>query len=73
MPEGDSFLLDTTIFSTVKFQYSSVVYALSRGVYCRVKAPLHVEEILSSDSCSRGTVFDHVMDFSLTVGSFLCT
>jgi hypothetical protein len=34
-----------------KFQCNSVVYALSRGVYCRVEAPLHVE-VPSSGSCS---------------------
>ncbi len=60
--QGDLFLLDTTTFSTVKFQCNSVVYALSRGVYCRVEAPLHVE-VPSSGSCSTEIVFDHVMDF----------
>jgi hypothetical protein len=51
-----------------KFQCNSVVYALSRGVYCRVEAPLHVE-VPSSDNCSTETVFWPCHGFSLTIKS----
>ena len=62
--QGDLFSAQQSVL--LRFQCNSVVFALLRGVYCRVDAPLHVEEIRSSDSCSIGTDFHHVMEFSLS-------
>jgi hypothetical protein len=54
--KGDLFLLDTTTFSLV-------VFALSRGVYCRV-APLHIEKFFHPTIVLQGQILTMSWIFS---------
>jgi hypothetical protein len=64
---GDLFLLDTTTFSLV-------VFALSRGVYCRV-APLHIEKFFHPTVVLQGHILtmSWIIHQPLQDDSFWCT